>query len=419
MKKSGWVKSVVALVTVIAVLGGAGFFLLTDGQETPLAANRLEAEIYAQSENLASEQAEENGEVKSGSPAHAEEENEEDAGHGQEQTAKQDAMEKSNENSEPAAGSQSTENGNVQTVSTPAPVLPEVASNAGNSNQASGEGDTATAANLVPQPEPKPAANPEPNPASKTESQPAVTEIPAPVAENAPEAVIETVVEVVEEKQELAPVSYSFGSARNFTFRMEVRVTNNGSETSRNVRVSVPLLENSSPYQTTELKSANYSIVSTSGRVSTFDLGDIAPGESKTIVADFSVTMRPVSINSTNDTVEKARSAFEQHRGSGNCRTLALAFINQCRSMGITAREVVGFARPVRAEMTSGSLQGCRHSWAEFYVDGLGWVPVDLTFQYFGELPHASHVVESYSDQSIKINFSGGSLSAGWSNNIL
>jgi transglutaminase-like putative cysteine protease len=69
--------------------------------------------------------------------------------------------------------------------------------------------------------------------------------------------------------------------------------------------------------------------------------------------------------------------------------------------------------------MTSGSLQGSRHSWAEFYVDGLGWVPVDLTFQYFGAFPHTSHVVESYGDQSIKVNYSGGSLGASWSNSIL
>ncbi len=230
------------------------------------------------------------------------------------------------------------------------------------------------------------------------------------------EAVIETAAQQVSASR---PVTYSWGSTGNYTFRMEVKVTNNGSDTSQNVTVAVPLLENSSPYQTTTLKSTNFDIVSTSGRVRTFNLGDLAPGESKTIIADFAITVKTVSINSTNETVEKARQIFEKHAGSGNCRDLARAFINESRNNGINAREVIGFARPQRGAMTAGSLQGSRHSWAEFYVDGLGWVPVDLTFKYFGSFPYTSHIVESYSDQSLKVNFTGGSLSATWSNAIL
>ncbi len=216
-----------------------------------------------------------------------------------------------------------------------------------------------------------------------------------------------------------APVTYSWGATSNYIFRIEVSVTNNGNDPSRNVMVSVPLLENSSPYQTTTLKSVNYHVDSSSGRVSSFNIGELAPGETKTIIADFDISVKTVSLNSTNEIVEKARIAYEQYAGSGNCRTLALGFINKSREMGITAREVIGFARPERGAMTAGSLQGSRHSWAEFYVDGLGWVPVDLTFQYFGAFPAASHVVESYSDQSIKVNYTGGSLSASWNNIII
>ncbi len=226
---------------------------------------------------------------------------------------------------------------------------------------------------------------------------------------------------VAEERQEPvqpSPVSYSWGASRSYTFRIEVRLTNSGSNTSQNVRVSVPLLENSSPYQTTTLKSLNYSPVSSSGRVSTFNIGDIPPGQSRSIIADYNITVRTVSLNSSNETVEKARTAYEQYAGDGNCRTLARGFINKCRQMGVTAREVVGFARPHHGPMTSGSLQGTRHSWAEFYVDGLGWVPVDLTFRYFGSLPHTSHIVEAYGDQSIRVNFSGGRLSATWNNSV-
>lgn len=231
---------------------------------------------------------------------------------------------------------------------------------------------------------------------------------------------VETV-SVVETQQaeSSAQVTYSWGNSGSYTFRIEVKVTNVGADTSRDVVVSVPLLENSSPYQTTTLKSVNYDIVSTSGRISTFNLGDLAPGETKTIAADFNISVRTVSINSSNETIEKARLAFKKYAGSGNCRDLARAFISEITGQGITAREVIGFARPQRGAMTPGSLAGCRHSWAEFYVDGLGWVPVDLTFQYFGTFPQTSHIVESYGDRSINVNFTGGSLSASWNNIIL
>ena len=247
---------------------------------------------------------------------------------------------------------------------------------------------------------------------SESVPAPAPEPAPAPAPEPSPEPVTEPVVTN-------APVTYRWGSASSYTFRMEVKVTNNGSDTSRNVNVSVPLLENRSPYQTTALAAVNYSPVSSSGRVNTFNIGDLAPGETKTIRADYAITVRPVSIQSSNDTVDKAQIAFNQYAGSGNCRTLARGFISKAREMGVEAREVIGFARPQRGPMTSGSLAGTRHSWAEFYVDGLGWVSVDLTFRYFGELPHASHVVESYSDQSINITHNGGSINASWSNLIL
>jgi hypothetical protein len=200
---------------------------------------------------------------------------------------------------------------------------------------------------------------------------------------------------------------------------VEVVVTNKGSEVSEGVTVHLPMLENSSPYQSTSLQSTSYSIESTSGRVSTFNIGNLEPGESKSIIADYSITVRPVSVKSTNDTIEKARQAYNQFAGSGNCYKLASGFVSRCKEMGLKARVVNGFARPQSGDMTAGSLQGYRHSWAEFYVDGLGWVPVDLTFRYFAGLPYASHIVETYKDQSIKINFTGGDLSVSWLNSVL
>jgi hypothetical protein len=150
----------------------------------------------------------------------------------------------------------------------------------------------------------------------KAQSKPVetVTETPAaqPVVTETP------TVKVVEPQLTAAPVSYNWGSSANYVFRMEVKVSNNGNETAKNVNVSVPLLENSSPYQTTSLRSVNFDIVSSSGRVSTFNPGDIAPGETKTIVADFDITVRSLSINSSNDTLDQARRIYEQYAGSGN-----------------------------------------------------------------------------------------------------
>jgi hypothetical protein len=378
-KKAVWVKGLLVSIIVLAVMAGAGFSLLTMDRE-PLTAGKVEAGEYVkQAEVKVSNNIDNNGEnaeATSGLQAVNEDKNEIVS----QPVVTDAAVEKSAQQEDPAVNSSTT------------PVVVQTSLKAPVDFRAQGSSN------------------------SQQSNQP--TEIPA--ASPAPEVKVEEAGRGADEQvQQTVPVTYSWGKTGNYTFRMEVKVVNNGSDYSRNVVVSVPFLENSSPYQTTTLKSTNYSIISSSGRTNTFDLGDLAPGESKTIVADFNISVRSLSINSTNETVEKARSIYQQYAGSGNCRDLARAFIKKANDQGIKAREVVGFARPQRGAMTSGSLQGSRHSWAEFYVEGLGWVPVDLTFQYFGAFPHTSHIVESYSDQSIKVNYSGGSLGATWSNTIL
>jgi hypothetical protein len=363
-KNAAWIKSLIVCLVVTGLMAGAGFYLLADSNETAVLSSSI-VEAAA---------AEEKAAVVSSykrTAAPVEEDPEEQAAENRTDNSQPYSQQ---EPVKPAAAA-------VQTAAvTPVDKKAESAALADNSPQLE-----------------------------------AVTEAPA-----ATPAVVEETPKTAEQQVAVsAPVTYSWGTSANYTFRIEVKVTNNGSEASQNVLVSVPLLENSSPYQTTTLKSANYDVVSTAGRISTFNLGDLAPGETKTITADFNINVRTVALNNSNETVEKARIAYNKHKGSGNCRVLAQAFINEARAMGLTAREVVGFARPQRGAMTSGSLQGSRHSWAEFYVDGLGWVPVDLTFQYFGTFPQTSHIVESYSDQSIKVNFTGGSLGASWSNSVL
>ncbi len=393
-KKKGWVRSASICAAVVLVMLGAGFYLVVENVQPVQVSSKVEA---ASNEQTVSEQKE-----KKVAEQEVVEEEEKDI---EVASVEDEKEEKPDENKadESTVQAASTSEEDIKAAEKPEPAVEEKMA-----TSASAE-ETATA----------PADHSAQQEEEKTSASQPVEVASAPVTEPEPAVVVETTsAPVAAPEPTVAPVSYNWGSSGSYTFRMEVKVTNNGSDTSRNVMVSVPLLTNDSPYQTTSLKSVNYNVVSTSGRVSTFDLGDMAPGETKTIVADFAITVRTVSLNSSNETVEKARVAYDLYKGSGNCRTLALGFIGKAREMGLEAREVIGFARPERGAMTSGSLQGCRHSWAEFYVDGLGWVPVDLTFQYFGEFPHASHIVESYSDQSITVNFSGGSLGASWSNSI-
>lgn len=215
------------------------------------------------------------------------------------------------------------------------------------------------------------------------------------------------------------PAAYLWGLPHQLSFRTEVRLTNSGSETAECLWVDLPLLENSSPYQSNTIQGANYAIESSEGRVASFNLGDLAPGETKTVAVDYLITIRPVSLDFSNDVVERARQAYRQYAGSSSCRAAATGFVERCRELEVTARLVNGFTRPRRVPLAPGPLQGCRHSWAEFYVDGLGWVPVDLTFGYFADLPFASHLVESYDDQSVHFYCLGGRVEALWENVIL
>ncbi len=397
MKKLGWARSVSICLAVLAVLIAAGFSFVS-GEEVTFVSSKVEAALNGdneQSEHDVNEQ-ENNTTVKVEESSEDGRDDSEDASSGEEIDAGEEEVEKLEPDSgasDQGSGSSTLNDSQAENESAKSPEKDEPEQDSVNEN-------------------------------SRKETQ----SLPVETRQEEPDAVPQTTaadetVEAAEAQEEAEPepapaVTYSWGQTSNYTFVMEVAVTNNGNSVSKGVSVSVPLLENKSPYQTTTLRSENFSSNSTSGRVHTYNIGDLSPGETKTIVAEFDIAVRTVSINSSNETIEKAKEAYNQYAGSGNCRTLARGFINKCREMGIEAREVIGFARPERGPMTSGSLAGMRHSWAEFYVDGLGWVPVDLTFQYFGELPHPSHVVESYSDQSIRVNYTGGSLSATWSNAI-
>jgi transglutaminase-like putative cysteine protease len=60
----------------------------------------------------------------------------------------------------------------------------------------------------------------------------------------------------------------------------------------------------------------------------------------------------------------------------GNCTDFHSLFIALARAQNIPARFSIGF--PLPRDSSRGSIPGY-HCWAEFYVHGLGWVPVDIS----------------------------------------
>lgn len=56
----------------------------------------------------------------------------------------------------------------------------------------------------------------------------------------------------------------------------------------------------------------------------------------------------------------------------GNCTDFHSLFISLARASGIPARFVIGFPMPENGGVVTGY-----HCWAEFYVAGRGWIPVD------------------------------------------
>ena len=60
----------------------------------------------------------------------------------------------------------------------------------------------------------------------------------------------------------------------------------------------------------------------------------------------------------------------------GNCTDFHSVFISMARSQKIPARFQIGF--PLPADKTSAEIPGY-HCWAEFYINSIGWIPVDIS----------------------------------------
>jgi transglutaminase-like putative cysteine protease len=60
----------------------------------------------------------------------------------------------------------------------------------------------------------------------------------------------------------------------------------------------------------------------------------------------------------------------------GNCTDFHSLFIGMARAAGIPARFEIGFPIPLNAH--EGAISGY-HCWAEFFVNGIGWIPIDAS----------------------------------------
>jgi transglutaminase-like putative cysteine protease len=60
----------------------------------------------------------------------------------------------------------------------------------------------------------------------------------------------------------------------------------------------------------------------------------------------------------------------------GNCTDFHSLFISMARSQDIPARFEIGF--PLPPDRHSGEIAGY-HCWSDFYIDGKGWIPVDIS----------------------------------------
>jgi transglutaminase-like putative cysteine protease len=60
----------------------------------------------------------------------------------------------------------------------------------------------------------------------------------------------------------------------------------------------------------------------------------------------------------------------------GNCTDFHSVFIGMMRSSGIPARFEIGF--PLPESKSEGEISGY-HCWSEFYIAGIGWIPVDAS----------------------------------------
>lgn len=70
----------------------------------------------------------------------------------------------------------------------------------------------------------------------------------------------------------------------------------------------------------------------------------------------------------------KPGRTLSECKGGGKCADLSSIYVTMARAAGVPARDVYGLRQ---GTAKSGDMTGDYHCWAEFYLPGTGWVPVD------------------------------------------
>ena len=120
-----------------------------------------------------------------------------------------------------------------------------------------------------------------------------------------------------------------------------------------------------------------------------------AEGDMAKARAIYDYVTETVSYDKSGNGWGRGDALFACDAKAGNCTDFHALFIAMARAAGIPARFEIGF--PLAADKDSGRVGGY-HCWAEFYVEGRGWIPVDSSEAhknpsrhdyYFGTLdPH-------------------------------
>ncbi len=92
--------------------------------------------------------------------------------------------------------------------------------------------------------------------------------------------------------------------------------------------------------------------------------------------AIYDYVLRHMSYDKSGTGWGQGDSSYACDIGKGNCTDFHSLFIAMARASQIPARFQMGIPLP---ESSEGEPSGSYHCWAEFYIDGKGWIPVDIS----------------------------------------
>ena len=83
-----------------------------------------------------------------------------------------------------------------------------------------------------------------------------------------------------------------------------------------------------------------------------------------------------VTYDKSGDAWGRGDAIYACNARTGNCTDFHSLFMGEARSLGIPARFVMGF--PLPEDKSEGDVLGY-HCWAEFWIKGYGWIPIDAS----------------------------------------